>query len=100
MFQHRNLKYVVASISCRFQIPVQVLNNANLQLFFYKPNLWWPNGMGKQSLYNVVITVDVKGNGESDSWSHLYGFRQLVSYIDTATGGRYSIYVYNLIIFN
>ncbi|XP_015875205.2 mannosylglycoprotein endo-beta-mannosidase [Ziziphus jujuba] len=58
------------------------------ELFFYKPNLWWPNGMGKQSLYNVVVTVDVKGNGESDSWSHLYGFRQLVSHIDTATGGR------------
>ncbi|GLT28906.1 hypothetical protein SLA2020_038080 [Shorea laevis] len=58
------------------------------QLFFYKPNLWWPNGMGKQSLYNVSVTVDVKGYGESDSWNQLFGFRKIESYIDSATGGR------------
>ncbi|KAB5529306.1 hypothetical protein DKX38_019387 [Salix brachista] len=58
------------------------------QLFFYKPNLWWPNGMGRQALYNVTITVDVKGHGESDSWSHMHGFRKIESYIDSATGGR------------
>lgn len=58
------------------------------ELFFYKPNLWWPNGMGKQSLYNVVITVDVKGYGESDLWSQLFGFRKIESHIDNATGGR------------
>ena len=32
----------------------------NLQLFFYNPDLWWLTGMGKQSLYNVHITVDVE----------------------------------------
>ncbi|XVE63002.1 hypothetical protein DITRI_Ditri06bG0164900 [Diplodiscus trichospermus] len=58
------------------------------QIFFYKPNLWWPNGMGKQSLYNVSITVDVKGYGESDRWGHLFGFRKIESLIDSATGGR------------
>ncbi|KAG6702123.1 hypothetical protein I3842_07G018700 [Carya illinoinensis] len=58
------------------------------QLFFYKPNLWWPNGMGKQYLYNVQITVDVKGYGESDAWSHLFGFRKIESHVDSATGGR------------
>ncbi|XP_031270159.1 mannosylglycoprotein endo-beta-mannosidase-like [Pistacia vera] len=58
------------------------------QLFFYKPNLWWPNGMGKQALYNVQISVEVKGYGKSDSWSHLFGFRKIESYIDNATGGR------------
>ncbi|EEF49833.1 mannosylglycoprotein endo-beta-mannosidase [Ricinus communis] len=58
------------------------------ELFFYKPNLWWPNGMGKQSMYNVSITVDVEGYGESDSWTHLYGFRKIESYIDSLTGGR------------
>ncbi|XP_057960468.1 mannosylglycoprotein endo-beta-mannosidase isoform X1 [Malania oleifera] len=58
------------------------------ELYFYKPNLWWPNGMGKQSLYNIGITVDVKGYGESDSWKHLFGFRKIDSHIDTATGGR------------
>lgn len=58
-------------------------------MFFYKPNLWWPNGMGKQSLYNVEISVEVKGFGESDSWSHYFGFRKVESTIDDATGGRY-----------
>ncbi|XP_043691590.1 mannosylglycoprotein endo-beta-mannosidase isoform X2 [Telopea speciosissima] len=58
------------------------------ELFFYKPNLWWPNGIGEQSLYNVGITVDVKGYGESDSWSHQFGFRKVESHIDDATGGR------------
>ncbi|CAL5380748.1 unnamed protein product [Camellia sinensis] len=58
------------------------------QLFFYKPNLWWPNGMGKQSLYNVGISIDVKGFGVSDLWSHHFGFRKIESHIDSATGGR------------
>ncbi|KAL3030405.1 hypothetical protein AAZX31_03G218000 [Glycine max] len=58
------------------------------ELFFSNPNLWWPNGMGKQSLYNVVISIDVKGFGESDSWSHHFGFRKIESHIDDATGGR------------
>ncbi|GMH10439.1 hypothetical protein Nepgr_012280 [Nepenthes gracilis] len=58
------------------------------ELFFYKPNLWWPNGMGKQSLYNVDITVEVKGYGESDVWTHLFGFRKIESHIDSVTGGR------------
>ncbi|KAF9618828.1 hypothetical protein IFM89_002696 [Coptis chinensis] len=58
------------------------------QLFFYKPNLWWPNGMGEQYLYDVGITVDVKGYGESDSWKHRFGFRKIESTIDHATGGR------------
>jgi mannosylglycoprotein endo-beta-mannosidase len=58
------------------------------ELFFYKPNLWWPNGMGKQSLYRVAITVDVKGHGESDTWNNLFGFRKIESDIDKATGGR------------
>ncbi|MCI02980.1 mannosylglycoprotein endo-beta-mannosidase-like, partial [Trifolium medium] len=57
-------------------------------LFFYKPDLWWPNGMGKQTLYNVAINIDVKGFGESDSWSQYFGFRKIESRIDGATGGR------------
>ncbi|PON76406.1 Mannosylglycoprotein endo-beta-mannosidase [Parasponia andersonii] len=76
------------SIPAESRVQYTFPQSANWQLFFYKPNLWWPNGMGKQSLYNVVITVDVKGYGESDSWGHLFGFRKIESHIDSATGGR------------
>ncbi|CAH9087268.1 unnamed protein product [Cuscuta europaea] len=58
------------------------------QLFFYKPYLWWPNGMGRQSLYNVEITVNVNGYGESATWSSHFGFRRIESTIDSSTGGR------------
>ncbi|CAM8997437.1 unnamed protein product [Rhodiola kirilowii] len=58
------------------------------ELFFYKPKLWWPNGMGDQSLYNVSISVDVKGHGESDFWNHPFGFRNIESHVDSSTGGR------------
>lgn len=48
--------------------------------------------MGKQSLYNVEITVDVNDFGESDSWNHHFGFRKVESHIDSATGGRYECF--------
>lgn len=48
--------------------------------------------MGKQYLYNVEITVDVDGYGESDAWNHHFGFRKIQSEIDSATGGRYIRY--------
>jgi len=54
--------------------------------------------MGKQSLYNVMINIDVKGYGESDSWSHHFGFRKIESKIDDATGGRYLWRSFNVII--
>ncbi|KAJ0237721.1 Mannosylglycoprotein endo-beta-mannosidase [Hirschfeldia incana] len=57
-------------------------------LYLYKPQLWWPNGMGKQNLYDVLITVVVKEFGESDSWMQPFGFRKIESDIDTVTGGR------------
>nr|Q5H7P5.4 RecName: Full=Mannosylglycoprotein endo-beta-mannosidase; Short=Endo-beta-mannosidase; Contains: RecName: Full=Mannosylglycoprotein endo-beta-mannosidase 31 kDa subunit; Contains: RecName: Full=Mannosylglycoprotein endo-beta-mannosidase 28 kDa subunit; Contains: RecName: Full=Mannosylglycoprotein endo-beta-mannosidase 42 kDa subunit [Lilium longiflorum]BAD89079.2 endo-beta-mannosidase [Lilium longiflorum] len=68
--------------------PESVIQYTLPPLFFYKPNLWWPNGMGKQSLYNVEITIAVKGFGDSDSWNNKFGFRQIESAIDEATGGR------------
>lgn len=39
-------------------------------------------------MYNVNITADVAGYGESDAWNQLFGFRKIESHIDSATGGR------------
>ena len=61
---------VPMGIFIQFQAPntsVVGYNGMNLQLFFYNPDLWWLNGMGKQSLYNVRVIVDVKGYGEFDA---------------------------------
>lgn len=44
--------------------------------------------MGKQNLYDILITVDVKEFGESDSWMQPFGFRKIESAIDSVTGGR------------
>lgn len=44
--------------------------------------------MGKQSLYDVGFSVDVKEFGESDSWNHHFGFRKIENTIDEMTGGR------------
>lgn len=45
--------------------------------------------MGKQTLHKVDIIIDVEDFGESDSWTHLFGFRKIESHVDQATGGRY-----------
>ena len=44
--------------------------------------------MGKQTLHKVDIIIDVEDFGESDSWTHLFGFRKIESHVDQATGGR------------
>ncbi|KAK4402187.1 Mannosylglycoprotein endo-beta-mannosidase [Sesamum angolense] len=83
------VKYKCETVDQNMIVENYVRNAENsLALFFYKPKLWWPNGMGEQSLYNVEITVDVRGNGESDSWSQHFGFRKIESHIDSSTGGR------------
>ncbi|XP_042408097.1 mannosylglycoprotein endo-beta-mannosidase-like [Zingiber officinale] len=84
-----NICLVEHLLSYELSVPPETLIQFTIPpMFFYKPNLWWPNGMGKQSLYDVEISVEVKGFGESDSWSHCFGFRKVESTIDDATGGR------------
>lgn len=58
--------------------------------------------MGKQSMYHIEITIDVKGHGESDIWAHQFGFRKIESTIDSITGGRYTfilILKYNVVMY-
>jgi hypothetical protein len=56
------------------------------QLVVRNPRLWWPNGYGKQELYNLKLTF-TEGNTESDSKQARFGIREItyeLSLLDTA----------------
>jgi len=42
-----------------------------------KPELWWPNGYGKQPLYNVLVVVTDREGNEYDRWERRIGLRTL-----------------------
>ena len=46
------------------------------QLRLAHPNLWWPNGYGRQDLYTARLTVSA-GGGRSDSKSVRFGIREI-----------------------
>ena len=47
------------------------------QLNFHNPRLWWPNGYGKQELYNLKLTVTDPENIVSDVKFIRFGIREL-----------------------
>ena len=50
---------------------------AGIRLVIEKPELWWPNGMGKQPLYDVEVhLLDDRGN-RLDTWQKRIGLRTL-----------------------
>ncbi|MDR1402513.1 MAG: beta-glycosidase [Tannerellaceae bacterium] len=51
------------------------------------PRLWWPNGIGKQELYDMQIYFEA-GENISDRQTFRYGIREITSEKDQATGGR------------
>lgn len=51
------------------------------------PRLWWPNGIGKQELYDMNISFEANGN-ISDNHKLRYGIREIKSEKDATTGGR------------
>lgn len=44
--------------------------------------------MGAHPLFSVEVTLEVEGWGESDSWRHDFGFRDIQSHIDPLSGAR------------
>jgi hypothetical protein len=51
------------------------------------PRLWWPNGIGKQELYDMQFRFEAEGK-VSDSRSLRYGIREITTEKCPATGGR------------
>jgi len=45
------------------------------------PELWWPNGMGKPSMYNIKVDF-ISGNRILDRVEKKYGIREVKSYLD------------------
>ncbi|MBK8884912.1 MAG: hypothetical protein IPN67_21945 [Bacteroidales bacterium] len=53
-------------------------------------NLWWPNGMGKPSLYTIKVEF-LKGNKVSDIEERKYGIREVNSYLDAKKNRAFEI---------
>ncbi|MDR3250101.1 MAG: beta-glycosidase [Tannerella sp.] len=51
------------------------------------PRLWWPNGVGRQELYDMSIAFDIDG-AISDSRKLRYGIREIASEASPQNGGR------------
>ncbi|MDR0749660.1 MAG: beta-glycosidase [Tannerellaceae bacterium] len=51
------------------------------------PRLWWPNGIGKQELYDMQLYFEAEGK-VTDRQTLRYGIREIRSEKDPATGGR------------
>jgi hypothetical protein len=51
------------------------------------PRLWWPNGIGKQELYDMQLYFEAESQ-VSDRQTLRYGIREIRSEKDPATGGR------------
>ena len=60
------------------------------QLSVKDVNLWWPNGMGKPSLYNIKVEF-LKGNRILDSEVRKYGIREVSSYLDSKKNRAFEV---------
>jgi mannosylglycoprotein endo-beta-mannosidase len=55
---------------------------------FNRPQLWWPNGLGDQTLYDLSLELVLNGYGASDACDVRFGFRHVTSYVDEELKGR------------
>ncbi len=53
-----------------------------------EPQLWWPNGLGKQPLHNIGLSFFIAGNELSDSEKISFGIRETGSRFDEQLGAR------------
>ncbi len=52
------------------------------------PRLWWPNGSGKQDLYEITLEFFDRNEVISDKKKVCIGIRKIGSYFDRESGGR------------
>lgn len=68
------------TVSPHKSISVLWNNNSDEQLKIENPHLWWPNGYGKPSLYNLILTATCL-SGETAIDSSKFGIREIETYI-------------------
>ncbi len=91
---------IVSSHDGRFssmKIPVNLQpggNTIELDFEIPEPELWWPNGYGKQPLYQIRITL-ADGNREMDAASRRIGLRELKVQREKDQWGRSFTFVVN-----
>ena len=73
-------------------VDVELVNGKNILKIPFnieKPELWWPNGMGKQILYDVEVKIN--SNSFTDSKSHRVGLRtiELITEVDSIGSAFY-----------
>ncbi len=61
-----------AAAACDLEAGEQIIEET---LSIPQPDLWWPNGLGDQPLYELTVTV--KGRGETDRLVQRIGFRTI-----------------------
>jgi len=52
------------------------------------PQLWWPNGVGSQPLYNIEFSFVLNGNSLSDKENVSFGIRETGTRFDEKLGAR------------
>ena len=68
---------VVAETAARFTVDGNVkLGTQYSELTIAAPQLWWPNGLGEQPLYDVAVTLKASG-AVLDTWQRRIGLRTL-----------------------
>ncbi|MDR1408634.1 MAG: beta-glycosidase [Tannerella sp.] len=76
----------------RLTLPLTLAPREKRQVAFkdltvMNPRLWWPNGIGKQELYDMRIAFETDGQ-TSDSRRLRYGIREITTGTSPETGGR------------
>ena len=86
-------------ITCSVDGQTVTLENGKCEITIANPSLWWPNGYGEQSLYDVELTL-YKGSAPIDTVTKKVGLRTLyLSREDDADGQEFCFVVNGIKIF-
>jgi len=83
------LKYTIEGYTASMDVNIPADSNIELSfpdLILEDPKLWWPNGYGPQTLYEVAIEFHDKDKNLSDREMVCFGIREIQNIWNTTTG--------------